>query len=61
MNDDEIIRERIDDRSAARAHRGGPPILVIIGGLTCASRRSPKSLLQGSDGRSKTAKRSTPK
>jgi hypothetical protein len=31
MNDDEIIRERVDDRSAARAHRGGPPILVIMG------------------------------
>jgi hypothetical protein len=32
MNDDEIIRQRVDDRSAARAHCGGPPILVITGG-----------------------------
>jgi hypothetical protein len=40
MND-EIIRQRIDDRCATRAHRGGPPILAIMEGPAWASRRSP--------------------
>jgi hypothetical protein len=60
MNDNEIIRQRVDDRSAARAHCGGPPILVIMGGwrgkLTVA-----EELATGLDGRSRTAKRSAPK
>jgi hypothetical protein len=56
MNDD----RRIDDRSAARAHRGSPPILVVMK-AGVASRRSPKRWLQGSEGRSKTAKCSIPK
>ena len=31
MNDDEVIRQRVDDSSATRAHRSNPPILVIMG------------------------------
>jgi len=31
MSDDETIRQRVADRSAARAHRGGASILVIMG------------------------------